>query len=205
MNRRTVLRNLGLIVGGAVLLPSCIHHDGKQYIQLKHIKLDGDQQALIAEISEAIIPKTTTPGAKDLNLPSFVLMMLDDCYPKAAQEAFVKGIADFNDAVKKKYDTSFTKLSMKDKEAFLIDLESSAKPKVATPKNQITTPKQIEQRRKPEKKPELIPIDAFYGTIKQQTLFGYTSSKFFMTKEIVYELVPGRWNAHFPAKKAVNA
>jgi hypothetical protein len=37
--------------------------------------------------------------------------------------------------------------------------------------------------------------------VKDQTVFGYTTSKYFMTKQIVYELVPGRYNAYFPVKK----
>ena len=43
-------------------------------------------------------------------------------------------------------------------------------------------------------------LQAFYSTVKGLTVFGYTESKFFMTKEIVYELVPGRYNAYYPVK-----
>src|ERR1700712_759167 len=107
MDRRTVVKNLALIIGGAVLLPSCMHKDGASYVQLKHIALDADQQSLIADICETIIPKTNTPGAKDLNLPQFVLKMLDDCYNKKSQLAFVTGLDEFKALVKKKYDKDF--------------------------------------------------------------------------------------------------
>jgi hypothetical protein len=43
-------------------------------------------------------------------------------------------------------------------------------------------------------------MQAFYDLVKGLTVFGYTESKYFMTKEIVYELVPGRYNAYFPVK-----
>jgi hypothetical protein len=30
---------------------------------------------------------------------------------------------------------------------------------------------------------------------------GYMNSKYFMTKEVVYELVPSRYNGHYPVSK----
>ena len=198
MNRRTVIKNLALVIGGAVLLPSCMHSDGTSYIQLKHITLDADQQSLIADICETIIPKTNTPGAKDLNLPAFVLKMLDDCYKKKDQETFLKGLVEFNDLVKKKYNSSFSDLSANDREAVLTGIENDGKskaPKGAAPARSF----------KPQKNLEVPPLNAFYWAIKQQTIFAYTTSQYFMTKQIVYELVPGRYNAHFPVKNLKTA
>src|ERR1700749_4407209 len=128
MDRRTVIKNLALVVGGAVLLPSCLRKDGTSYVQLKHITLDGDQQQLIADVADTIIPKTTTPGAKDLNLPAFVLKMVDDCYKKKDQQTFITGLSQFDDMVKKKYNNSFSDLTAADREAVLTALDKSGKP-----------------------------------------------------------------------------
>jgi len=197
MDRRTVIKNLALVLGGAVLLPSCLHKDGSSYIQLRHISLNSDQQSLIADIADTIIPKTNTPGAKDLNLPAFVLKMLDDCYKKKDQEAFLKGLNEFNDLVKKKYNSSFSDLEVKDREAVLTGIENSGKPKG---KGQAPA-----RSFKPQKDLAVPPLNTFYWAIKQQTIFGYTTSQYFMTKQIVYELVPGRYNAHFPVKNLKTA
>jgi Gluconate 2-dehydrogenase subunit 3 len=213
MDRRTVIKNLALVIGGTVLLPSCLHKDGFSYIQLKHISLNQDQEALIADICETIIPKTNTPGAKDLNLPQFVLKMLDDCYNKKSQLAFAAGLEEFKNQVSKKYNKDFSDLEVKDKEAFLISIEKSGKPKVtdakaAPPINNSKPQKGVDVpsiNTKPQKEADVPPINAFYSTIKQQTIFAYTTSQFFMTKEIVYELVPGRYNAHFPVKNLKTA
>jgi len=201
MDRRTVIKNLALIIGGTALLPACVRHDGTVYYQLKHITIDGDQQSLIADICETIIPKTNTPGAKDLNLPAFVLKMLDDCYKKEDQQTFLVGLGQFNNLVKKKYDRAFADLSTKEKEACLTELEKNTNPKAHKPVPKEKFPKPQEQIPKPQKKHDTIPLNAFYWTIKQQTLFGYNTSQYFMTKQVVYELVPGRYNAHFPVKK----
>ncbi len=199
MNRRTVIKNLALIIGGTTLLPSCIKH-GTSYIQLKHINLNSGQQTLIADIAETIIPKTNTPGAKDLNLPAFVLKMLDDCYTKKDQQAFLVGLGQFNDMVNKKYNNSFGDLNAKERENVLTALQKSTKP-AKDPQKAIKPVRDSEKSiETPKKKQEVPPLNLFYGAIKQQTIFGYTNSQYFMTKQVVYELVPGRYNAHFPVK-----
>ena len=170
-------------MGGAILLPSCVSHDGTQYVQLKHVNIDEDQQRLIADVAETIIPKTNTPGAKDLNLPAFVLKMIDDCYDKKGQEAFVVGLKAFTGVVKTKYGKDFSDLEVKKREAILTDIEKSA--------NVAKTPKPTS--------PD--PMTDFYWGVKRQTIFGYTTSQYFMTKQIVYELVPGRYIVHYPVKK----
>ncbi|MDB4918206.1 gluconate 2-dehydrogenase subunit 3 family protein [Mucilaginibacter sp.] len=193
MNRRTVIKNLALIIGGAVLLPSCVHQDGTSYVQLKHVNIDAEQQKLIADIAETIIPKTNTPGAKDLNLPAFVLKMIDDCYDKKGQEAFVAGMKAFTSMVKAKYGKDFSDLDAKQREAILTDIEKNA--------NAGNAPKGRGRKPKASKPAGPDPIMGFYWGVKGQTVFGYTTSQYFMTKQIVYELVPGRYTVHYPVKK----
>jgi len=183
MNRRSVLKNLGVIVGGAVLLPSCMHKDGTSYVQLKYIDVKEDQQKLIAEICETIIPRTHKPGAKNLDIPAFVLKLVDDCFDKKSQAEFLKGLGKFDDFVKNKKRNSFMDLNVKDRETLLTAIENDGKAKKLT-------------------NPDDADVYNFYTVLKQQTIFGYTTSKFFMTKEIVYELVPGRYNPHFPVKSS---
>jgi hypothetical protein len=197
MNRRTVIKNLALVIGGTALLPSCLRSDGTSYYQLKHIQIDGDHQKMIADICETIIPKTNVPGSMDLNLHVFVLKMLDDCYKKKDQLSIKQGMDDFSAMVQKKYNQSFSDLAVKDREAVLNGIESSHKHKGEGKTPALSL--------KPQKNVEAPPLEIFYRAIKQQTIFAYTTSQFFMTKEIVYELVPGRYNAHFPVKNLKTA
>jgi hypothetical protein len=200
MNRRTVIKNLALVIGGAALLPSCLKRNTGASIHLRHMNLNADQEKLITDVCDTIIPKTSTPGAIDLNVHLFVLKMLDDCYKKKDQQAFVVGMGQFDDMVKKKYNSSFSDLDVKQREDVLNILEKSIKP-VRDPQKSI---KPVGDSQKsldaPKKKPDVPPLSLFYTAIKQQTIFGYTNSKYFMTKQIVYELVPGRYNPHFPVK-----
>ena len=197
MDRRTVIKNLALVIGGATLLPSCLKGSGN-YIPLKHINITAGQEKLVSDICETIIPKTDVPGAKELNLHVFVLKMLDDCYKKKDQQAIMKGMDEFNALVQKKYNQLFSDLSLKDREAVLTGIENSQKSKTGGSKPPA-------RRFRPQKDMQAPPLDAFYWAMKQQTIFAYTTSQFFMTKEIVYELVPGRYNPHFPVKNLKTA
>jgi hypothetical protein len=175
MDRRTAVRNLALVIGGALVLPACDRKANQASIALKKVNLNANDEALIAEVAETIIPKTDTPGAKDLSLHQFIMKMVDDCLKKEDQDAFVAGIKDFNDEVKKTYHKSFAELPTKQREQFLLRFEQPNQPKSD--------------------------LTSFYGTTKWLTVYGYTNSKFFMTKEIVYELVPGRYNGYYPVSK----
>jgi len=184
MHRRTVIKNLALIIGGAAILPACHLIGGKASVTLKNIAICADQEKLVGDISETIIPKTNTPGAKELNLHLFVFKMLDDCYKKEDQQAFITGMGQFAGIVKNKYDKSFSDLSRKQREEMLLRIENDKDEK------STLNPKDLK---------------TFYGIIKNQTVKGYITSKYFMTKQVVYELVPGRYNARFPYKQKQSA
>jgi hypothetical protein len=184
MHRRTVIKNLALIIGGAAILPACHRIGGKASVTLKNVNISADQEKLVGDISETIVPKTNTSGANDLGLHLFVFKMLDDCYKKEDQQAFMTGMGQFTDIVKNKYDKSFSDLSQKQREEILLNIEHDKDEKsTANPKE----------------------LKTFYGIIKGQTINGYVKSKYFMTKQVVYELVPGRYNARFPYKQKQSA
>lgn len=179
MDRRTAVRNLALIVSGTLLLPACDRHANSTSIALKHISLDAQDERLIADVAETIIPKTATPGAKDLQLHLFAMKMLDDCFKKEDQEMYKAGLKKFWELTKKTFQKDFSELSPKQREQWLTHIEQQPEPK-----SELTN---------------------FYNTTKWLTTFGYTTSKFYMTKEVIYELVPGRYNGYFPVSKLKNA
>ena len=178
MDRRAAIRNLALVIGSAAVLPACTPHHPVAHYQ--NFDVNYDQQSLLGDMSETIIPKTTTPGAKDLSLHLFVLKMVDDCSKKKDQQDFMTGMDQFTALTKKMYGSSFSDLSRKNREALLNSFEDK--------KNDH--PKEA---------------NIFYGTVKGLTVFGYTTSKYFMTQQVIYELVPGRYNAFYPVSKLKQA
>jgi len=197
MDRRTAIRNLALVIGSAAVLPACTKENPTAHF--KHFDVTSDQEALVADLAETIIPKTKSPGAKDLNLDKFIWLMLDDCSKKEDQQAFFKGMDKFNELTKKMYNKSFADCSKTERAAILNTFEKKSDEKKAAIKPKA---KKADAKKPEEKRDEL---QAFYVTVKGLTVYGYTQSQYFMTKEIVYELVPGRYNAHFPVKNNMKA
>lgn len=92
MNRRTALKQFALLAGGMWISSSCDFRAEAPSIQLNQVKLNKSDEDLLAELVEALIPKTDSPGAKELNLHLFVMKMLDDCTSSEDQEAFLAGL-----------------------------------------------------------------------------------------------------------------
>ena len=139
--------------------------------------ISSNSSAIFAKL---LFQKPIRRAPKDLNIHLFVLKMLDDCYKKKDQEAIVAGLGQFDDLVKKKYNKSFSDLGTVDRELVLTTLERNMKPAVIPQKN-VKTPVRDSQKSldATKKKPDVPPLNQFYGAIKQQTIFGYTNSPVF--------------------------
>lgn len=177
MNRRTAVKNLAFIASAATLLPACLHEtkrEPKASVALKHLDVSASQEKLLAEVCETIIPRTHTPGAKDLGVHLYVLKMLDDCTEKKEQQAFMAGLGQLEEASQRQYKQAFSASSAPQKLQLLQSIE--------------------QQKNQPA---ELV---SFFHTAKRLAVSGYTNSKYFLTNQIVYELVPSRYNGYFPVK-----
>jgi hypothetical protein len=52
------------------------------------------QKQIIAEVAEMILPRTDTVGAKDVGVPAFIEMMINDCYQSPEHRSFMAGIVE---------------------------------------------------------------------------------------------------------------
>ncbi|RZK79695.1 MAG: gluconate 2-dehydrogenase subunit 3 family protein [Pedobacter sp.] len=95
MERRIAIKQVLIFAGGMALLPSFLKGAGKASVHLNYLDVDTEQEKLLSQIAEIIIPKTTTPGAKELGLHLFVLKMVDDCYDANARQKFMSGLKSF--------------------------------------------------------------------------------------------------------------
>jgi hypothetical protein len=173
MKRRIALKQLGFITAGAMILPSCVQQVKEATIPLRNIIVNGDQEALLAEIAEAIIPATDVPGAKALNVHHFVLKMVDDCQDKDSQQQFASGLSLVEKAVKEKFDKPFQECSAEEKKKFLLELEQKNK-----------------DAKEGEKKEDL---PAFYSLTKRYSAQAFLSSEYVMTNVFKYNMIPGRF------------
>src|SRR6185436_9073103 len=111
MDRREAIQRTAMMLGYAVSAPAImgILNGCKTTPDLafKPVFLSEDVARTIAEVAEIIIPKTDTPGAKDVGVPAFIDLMLKDCYTKEDQDRFIKGAMDFDADAKATYGDGF--------------------------------------------------------------------------------------------------
>jgi Gluconate 2-dehydrogenase subunit 3 len=176
INRRSAIKQFLFVSAGMALIPSCLQDKSKPAVELKNFSITAEQESLLAELSEAIIPKTTSPGAKDISAHRFALKMMDDCRSKEDQEKFLAGLAAFEKQADKISGKSFVKQSADERKAVLTEME-----------------------RDKESTDDAV---GFYRTMKRLTIQAYSSSEFFLTKVQVYELIPGRYHGCVPVKVA---
>ncbi|MES1219899.1 MAG: gluconate 2-dehydrogenase subunit 3 family protein [Bacteroidota bacterium] len=174
MDRRAALKTFVVVSAGAMVLPSCLQTDSNQPASIvpKNIHVNAEQEKLLAELSEFILPTTSTPGAKQLASHQYILMMVDDCYKKEEQDIFINGLRQFNDFAKKQSGESFANADAAKRTELLKTLESK---------------KDI-----PEE------VLSFYSTAKRLAIQSFTGSKYYLTEVRKYEMVPGRFHGCFP-------
>ncbi len=119
MNRRNALLNIATLMGVSPFTGFAIEHFGKiNETNFQASLFSSDEQKLIAEIAEIIVPTTATPGAKAAGVPAFIEMMLQDCYQKPQQDTFKKGLDSLG--------TNFLSLPSQEQNALLMNLEEQA-------------------------------------------------------------------------------
>ena len=187
MDRREALKRTAWIMGGAVsapaimgLLKGCA---AKPTIDWKPVFLSSEQGALITQLSEIIIPKTDTPGAKDVGVPGFIDQILNECYKKEDQDNFLAGLKEFDDEAKKEHGDPFTELDAEQQTAFVKKIHDAAV--------------KAEDSGTPPQRP-------FILAVKELVMLGYFSSEAGATQVLQYNPVPGSYKGCIPVSEAGN-
>jgi Gluconate 2-dehydrogenase subunit 3 len=175
-NRRVAIQQLVLIWAGVAFLPACLHNERTVSIPLKKIQIDPDDETMLAGLSETILPKTNTPGARDLSAHLFALKMVDDCFTKQNQEKFISGMKDFEAFVQKTTGRSFTENGDSERRAIVAELD--------------------------RKKTDEDGISFFYNSTKKLTIQAYTTCEYYLTKIRGYKMIPGKFQGCIPLQTA---
>jgi Gluconate 2-dehydrogenase subunit 3 len=175
-NRRVAIQQLLLIWAGVALLPSCLQNEQKVSIPLKLIRINPDDEVMLADLSETILPKTDTPGARDLSAHLFTLKMVDDCYTKTNQDKYIQGMKDFESYVQKKTGKSFSENDPSERQAIVAELD--------------------------QMKAADNGMAYFYQNTKKLTVEAYSTCEYYMTKIRGYKMIPGKFQGCIALKTA---
>src|SRR6187549_4005864 len=107
MDRREALKRTAWIMGGAISAPAIMGIlkgcTAKPTIDWKPVFLSSDQGVLVSQVADIIIPKTDTPGAKEVGVPGFIDQIVSECFKKEDQDKFLEGLKAFDEEAKKEY------------------------------------------------------------------------------------------------------
>jgi hypothetical protein len=203
MERRELLKLIAVLTGGAMIggeafLTGCKPADKTAAgFTAAHV-------ALLNEVGETIIPATDTPGAKAANVGEYMKVIVTDCYTQAEQDAFMKGLAQLDEACKKMHSKSFMDATPQQRHDLLVSLEKEAK----------DYNKEQWEKDKPEKKKfedEGRPYNFvgspkhYYTMMKQMSIGGYFSSEIGYKQALRYLPVPGKYDGAYAYNKGDKA
>ncbi|MCX2453110.1 gluconate 2-dehydrogenase subunit 3 family protein [Pedobacter sp. PLR] len=212
MNRREAVKSVAFLMGGAlsattigVFLDSCTSPSNKTSGNL----FSADQEKIITEVADIIIPTTSTPGAKAAGVGPFIAMMMKDCYPEDAQKAFVKGLEDLEKQSQDTFKKSFLEISVPQRQELLNKVREATIAANKTEKDELEKQQENITQKKSEKeapgnamtpkdKPKTTP--QFFAIIRDLTLLGYFTSEIGATKAMAYVEIPGRYDGDVPLK-----
>ncbi len=188
MDRREALRRTAFLMGGIVSAPAIMGVlkgcTAKPGIDWKPVYLKDDQASLVSQVAEIIIPKTDTPGAKEVGVPSFIDQILKEVYSKEDQEWFSTGLQSFNDEAKKAYGDEFSDLDEAEQQAFVKKIHGEA----------------VEAERATQPAPRR----PFILMMKELTMLGFFTSEVGATQILQYDPVPGAYKGCIPLSEAGN-
>ncbi|MES1222655.1 MAG: gluconate 2-dehydrogenase subunit 3 family protein [Bacteroidota bacterium] len=188
MQRREALKKTLLAMGYTISVPSLISIfescNSNSSLDWQPQFLSSQQANIIGELAETILPKTKTPGAKDLKLDQFIDRILKQVLSQEDQQLFLKGLDAFETEAKEVNDKSFVDSSPEQRSKLLTKLEQE-------------TEKETGSIWGFSLKKDAAPL-TFYRKVKGLTLLGYFTSEEVGKKILVYDPVPGHYLSDIP-------
>ena len=176
MDRRDLLKMIAAATGVAMVGGDLWAADLKSADAGKELFTQSDI-AFLDEIAETILPKTSTPGAKDAGCGAVMAVMVADCYELKYQTVFFEGLKTIKALAKKQFGKDFMQLTAAQKHELLSKLDQDAKQAAANP------------------------LPHYFTLLKQLTLMVFFTSKVGATEVLRYVAVPGRYDGNMPYKK----
>lgn len=204
MNRREAINRVALLMGGTISAPTLLAFGNNPNRPLgADFALNAAQRSLVSEIAEHILPRTSTPGAKDAGVGPFIELMLKDCYKDQEQQNFKDGLADVDDKAMKAHGKKFLETTSDQQVAILkaVEKETIELMKSASVQ-QVKVGDNVDKEEITSKKLKGTP---FWRLMKELTLFGYFTSEQGATKALNYVPIPGRYEGCIPYKKGDKA
>ena len=204
MKRRDALKNTGLLVGlgltsGAIssaMFQSCKEAQSVASNVWQPAFIPTELVEMVAEITETILPKTSTPGAKDVNVHQFLDAAWNLFYKPEEREHIKKGLMAFDGNCKSETGKGFLELTPEERLSYLQSVEQAAQDEMdkrAPGFGEISEAEADDEdegvRQEPIDQP--VVLKPFWTYVKGNTLKGYFTSEEVGENVLSYDPVPG--------------
>ena len=163
MNRREAVKTTGVLLSGVLITSAGLTACARDSRNIGVGVLNADEQALIAEIADTLLPTTpNSPGAKSAGVGKVINLLLTDCREPDDQKRVVDGLKQFRNTV----GDHFASMSQANRENWLRRIDSEA---IAAGGKH------------------------YFPLLRELSLQAYFSSEIGMTKALRYVMTPGKW------------
>lgn len=186
MDRRDAVKRVSLLMGGALSAPAlaailngCAPKE--EPLTWQPSFFSEEQAKAIVDITDIFIPKTDTPGAKELGIPQFVEEMVATIYEDDYRNRFMNNLNEILEKVKKDNGKAFHLLDQEVKNKLVSDWNADAVKTIP------------------------LPDDDEWGFIllfKELMLVGYCTTEIGATQVLQYEAVPTEYKGCIPLSEA---
>lgn len=208
MNRRDALLRVATMVGATMTLPALgssaladtLEASAAQRIATgKPVLFTADQDALVADLADVIIPTTTSPGAKAAKVNEIIDVVLKDCYKPADQKRFIDGLTMTQKMSQDSYGKAFSQLDNGQKIELMKKLEADAKQQKSAMASAVAGQQDVQIAAGKQN------VTPFFAMLKDLTLMGYFTSEIGATQALEYVAIPGRYDGCVPLKPGQKA
>lgn len=188
INRREALKRTAMVMGTALsastiagIMQGC---SSKPELAWTPVLFSEDQAALVTMMAETIIPRTGTPGARDVGVPLFIEQMVKDVYSEDERGRFMTGMEAFSAAVRDSQGDDFASLDPEEQNAVLTDYNT-----------------RMQESRGGNGSEPGMDMDFFYR-IKELTVAGFFTSEAGATQVLQYKAIPVEYHGCISLEEA---
>jgi Gluconate 2-dehydrogenase subunit 3 len=150
------------------------------------------QDATVLAMADLLIPRTDTPGARDVRVNEFIDHILADWYTDDERVHFLAGLAEVDSRSQKLFAKNFVDASVEQQSEILRALGEELAQAVSA----LTNAPRGYRGETP------LPQTNFYLMFRQLTLAGYFTSEAGFTEQLHEEIIPGRYDGCVPVESA---
>jgi len=180
MDRRKAI--FSIVLGGGGVAVSFSGYKWVRMHRMPDLGFLDHHQSMIADLTEVIIPRTGTPGAKESGVGGFVIRMVKEMCDRKAQNNFIDGLKEVEAYTSSHYDKRFSDLSFAQQQQIVEHFRQKGKPYGGLAGK-------VEHK---------FLGKSFFTTLREATIIGYCTSKAGATQELAYDFIPDTYTGCMP-------